>query len=76
VRAFRGLDSWLRERCWVVRLTPEVEAVLRAQRAGFAWRGAAYLPKTAWQADLSPDGQILYRHHSGATLASPAPYAA
>ncbi|MGH2371467.1 MAG: hypothetical protein ACRDI2_25120, partial [Chloroflexota bacterium] len=48
VRAFRGLDAWLRERCWVVEATPEHVAALHGLRnqldrpAAFIWRGAAY----------------------------------
>jgi hypothetical protein len=71
VRAFRGLDAWLRERCWVAPLTPEVEDILRQTQAGLAWRGLAYLPKDAWQADLAADGTVNYRHHSGALLPAP-----
>src|SRR5688500_13957097 len=37
VRAFRGLDTWLRERCHVAPLTPETETVLRLTRSGLAW---------------------------------------
>ena len=68
VRAFRGLDAWLQERCWVVPATAEAEALLHALRAGFVWRGNAYLPKTAWQAELSAGGQPTYHHRSGVAL--------
>jgi len=50
VRAFRGLDSWLRERAYLAPLTPEAETLVRLTRSGFAWRGHVYLPKTQWTA--------------------------
>ena len=65
VRAFRGLESWLRERCFVAPLTPETETILRLTRSGLAWRGAAYLPMKAWRPEPSPDGGAEYRHVSG-----------
>ena len=68
VRAFRGLDGWLRERCWVTPATAEAETLLPALRAGFIWRGNAYLPKSAWQVERAAGGQVTYRHHSGAAL--------
>ena len=65
VRAFRGLDAWLRERCYVAPLTPETETVLRLTRSGLAWRSHAYLPMKAWRAETAPDGNAEYRHVSG-----------
>lgn len=76
VRAFRCLDRWLRERCVVVPATPAVTTLLAAPHAGLVWRGAAYLPKSAWQDEASPDGQTLYRHRSGLMLVAPAALAA
>jgi hypothetical protein len=70
VRAFRRLDGWLRERCYVVPLTAEVANALDGGRAGLAWRGRAYLPQSAWQADVTPDGATIYRHRSGAAIGS------
>jgi hypothetical protein len=75
VRAFRGLDAWLRERCHVAPLTPEVEALIAATGSGFAWRGAAYLPKDAWHATGSGE-QPAYFHRSGVTISAAAPLAA
>ena len=69
VRAFRGLDAWLRERCYVADLTPEAEAVLRATHSGLAWRGHAYLPVKSWRPETAPDGSVEYRHISGLTVA-------
>ena len=68
VRAFRGLESWLRERCWVAPLTPETAALLRDGHLGLAWRGNAYLPKHAWRVDFAPDGRVTYFHQSGGTI--------
>ena len=68
VRAFRGLDRWLRERCYAAPLTPDVEAALSGTQAALRWRGAAYLPKAAWDASTSSDGLVVYRHRSGVTL--------
>jgi hypothetical protein len=68
VRAFRGLDAWLRERCFVTELTPEAEAVLRVTRSGLAWRGRAYLPEKSWRLETTPDGSAEYRHVSGLTV--------
>ena len=68
VRAFRGLEAWLRERCHIADLTPEAEAILRATRSGFAWRGHAYLPLKSWRLELAPDGSAEYRHVSGLTI--------
>jgi hypothetical protein len=65
VRAFRGLDAWLRERCLVTELNPEAEAVLHLTRSGFAWRGHAYLPQKAWRLETAPDGSAEFRHVSG-----------
>ena len=69
VRAFRGLETWLRERCHVVDLTPEAEAVLRVTRSGFAWRGKAFLPFKVWRPEPTPQGaaenRAEYRHVSG-----------
>lgn len=71
VRAFRGLDRWLRDRCYALPLTPQVEELLGARgEAGLAWRGTAYLPKTRWRAETSAGGDVVYRHRSGA-MASP-----
>ena len=68
VRAFRGLEAWLRERCWVAPLTPDTGALLQDDHLGFAWRGSAYLPKHAWRVDFAPDGRVTYFHPSGATI--------
>ncbi len=76
VRAFRGLEAWLRERCWVAPLTPDTAALLQDDHLGFAWRGNAYLPKRDWRVDFAPDGHVTYFHRSGATLPSPADLAA
>jgi hypothetical protein len=65
VRAFRGLEAWLRERCYVAPLTPETEAALDAGRRGVAWRGHVYLPRNAWRVDFGPDGRVTYFHDSG-----------
>ena len=65
VRAFHGLDAWLRERCHVTDLTPGAGAVLRVTRSGFAWRGKAYLPFKVWRQETSPAGNPEYRHISG-----------
>jgi hypothetical protein len=43
VRAFHGLERWLRERCDVTELNPETAAQVGA--AGFGWRGRLYVPK-------------------------------
>jgi hypothetical protein len=76
VRAFGALDAWLRERCWVAPLTPEAQALVRADGSGFAWRGHLYLPKTAWQAEAASDGGLTYRHRRGMILAAARPLAA
>ena len=68
VRAFRGLDAWLRERCYVAPLTPEVETLTRLTHSGFAWRGQVYLPRTSWTVETGPDGAAEYRHRSGAVI--------
>jgi hypothetical protein len=76
VRAFRRLDDWLRERCLVAPLTPEVEALLAETRSGLVWRGRAYLPKTAWTAATSAEGYPVYHHRAGPTIAPDQPLAA
>ena len=68
VRAFRLLDQWLRERCYVAPRTPETEAVLDGGGLGFAWRGNVYLPQRTWRVDFGPDGRVVYEHPSGATI--------
>lgn len=80
VRAFHGLDTWLRARCYVTPLTPEVETLTRLTHSGFAWRGHIYLPKAAWTVELGPDttdgsgpadatvATVEYRHRSGALV--------
>jgi hypothetical protein len=68
VRAFRGLDVWLRERCYVAPLTTENEAALDGGTLGFAWRGNVYLPKHAWRLNFQPDGRIAFVHDSGAAI--------
>jgi hypothetical protein len=68
VRAFRGVETWLRERCYVAPLTPETEAVLDNGRLGLAWRGNVYLPKQTWRVDFASDGRVTYFHDSGATI--------
>jgi len=68
VRAFRGLEEWLRERCYVAPLTAETQAALADGSRGFAWRGAAYLPKAWWRPDFAPDGRVVYYHRSGVAL--------
>ncbi|MBI3974680.1 MAG: hypothetical protein HY332_25675 [Chloroflexi bacterium] len=70
VRAFRGLDQWLRERCWVLPLTPEIQSSVWNTRTGFNWRGAAYLPKRTWKAEIADDGHIVYRHSTGLSVPS------
>jgi hypothetical protein len=76
VRAFRGLEAWLRERCWVAPLTVETEALLGDGQLGVAWRGNAYLPKQAWRPDFAADGHVTYFHQSGATIPPAADLAA
>jgi hypothetical protein len=76
VRAFRRVDDWLRERCLVAPLSPELEALLAETRTGLAWRGHAYLPKPAWTAATSAAGQTVYHHRSGSTIAPGQPLAA
>ena len=77
VRAFHGLDTWLRARCYVTPLTPEVETLTRLTHSGFAWRGHIYLPKAAWTVELGPDttnesgpaaAAVEYRHRSGVVV--------
>ena len=70
VRAFRGLEQWLRERCWVLPVTQESETLAWATQNAFIWRGVLYLPKNAWKADVAADGKIVYRHTSGLFLPS------
>ena len=73
VRAFRGLEQWLRERCYVAPLTTETATQLDGGRLGFAWRGHVYLPKSAWRVDFAPDGRVVYLHDdSGAVVPPPA----
>jgi hypothetical protein len=60
VRAFRGLDEWLLQRCDVIELTPEAAAQVGA--AGFGWRGKLYVPKAVHAArgaanSTSPAGE-------------------
>lgn len=76
VRAFRSLDAWLRERCWVTPLTPETDQTLLATRGGFAWRGRAYLPRSTWRAELGPDGEVTYYHRAGSVVGHVEPQAA
>jgi hypothetical protein len=69
VRAFRRLDAWLSERCWVTPLTPPADAAVRDPQGGFAWRGHAYLPKATWTSDTAPVGERTFRHRDGTSLA-------
>ena len=73
VRAFRGLDAWLRERAYIAPLTPEAETLVRLTRTGFAWRGHVYLPKTQWTVQLLNEGGVEYRHRDGAVVAGDQP---
>jgi hypothetical protein len=82
VRAFGGLDAWLRQRCWVVPASPElapepsaelpangqVEAAPADRPPVFHWRGVTYLPHSVWRTETTPEGELRYRHQSGATL--------
>jgi hypothetical protein len=74
VRAFTGLDAWLRSRCYVAPLTPDVEAFARLTRSGFAWRGRVYLPKTVWEQESGAEG-VAFRHPSGFVAAGDEPAA-
>lgn len=65
VRAFHRLERWLSERCFVVSLTPELEALKQATQAVFVWRGRAYLPQDRWQ--ILDGGN--FRHQSGVVVA-------
>ena len=68
VRAFSGLEAWLREGCYVAPRTPETETALQHGRLGFAWRGHVYLPKDAWRVDFAPNGHVVYFHDSGVSV--------
>lgn len=76
VRAFRRVDDWLRERCLVAPLTPELEALLAETHTGLAWRGQAYLPKATWTAATSAGGHTVYHHRAGPTVTLSQPLAA
>jgi hypothetical protein len=83
VRAFRRLDDWLRDRCWVVPASAETLSLGhreagsgRTPAAVFHWRGVAYLPRSVWQAEQTPEG-VVYRHRAdGVVLPGPAARAA
>ena len=68
VRAFRGLEQWLRERCYVAPLTTETATQLDGGRLGFAWRGHVYLPRDAWRVDFASDGRVSCFHDSGVVV--------
>ncbi|CAA9298771.1 MAG: hypothetical protein AVDCRST_MAG77-5430 [uncultured Chloroflexi bacterium] len=68
VRAFRGLERWLGERCYVTPLTPEAETLTRLTHSGFAWRGMLYLPRAAWTQEVDASGATQLRHRSGAVV--------
>lgn len=61
VRAFRNLEGWLRERCWVVPGTPQMASRSEGQTV-FRWRGVAYLPQGLWAVEQTPSGETVYRH--------------
>jgi hypothetical protein len=73
VRAFRHLEDWLQERCWVVEDAPaSLASDVDGRVPVWQWRGTTYLPRTSWTAEPSSEG-VVYRHASGAVVAVPSP---